>query len=128
MVVVLALETGGTFVVPTGPLHMWKGKWSPVVFHFLSNWKELSTICLSLLCLLEDGAESVRGTTIFYFTDKSSTYWISASGSSPSPALHTLIEEIRMLELELDCSLQVVHVPGYLMINQGTDGLSRGIG
>ena len=119
--------TGGTFIVPDGPLRMWKGKWNPAVFHFSSNWKELSTLRLSLLRLLEEGAESVRGTTIFYFTDNSSTYWIAASGSSPSPGLHKLIEEIRLLELELDCSLQVVHVPGYLMIDQGTDSLSRGI-
>jgi hypothetical protein len=28
-----------------------------------------------------------------------------------SPGLHTLIEEIRLLELELGCSLEVVHIP-----------------
>jgi hypothetical protein len=53
--------------------------------------------------------------------------WITASGSSGSPALHKLIKEIRLLELELECSLQVIHVPGMIMIDQGTDGLSRGI-
>ena len=31
------------------------------------------------------------------------------------------------MELELGCSLQVVHVPGIVMIGQGTDGLSRGV-
>ncbi|CAJ1966080.1 unnamed protein product [Cylindrotheca closterium] len=39
----------------------------------------------------------------------------------------TLIGEIRLLELELDCMLQVVHVPGLVLISQGTDGLSRGV-
>lgn len=38
-----------------------------------------------------------------------------------------LIEEIRLLELELQCHLQVIHVPGVVMIQQGTDGLSRGV-
>jgi hypothetical protein len=33
-----------------------------------------------------------------------------------------LIEEIR-----LKCTLQVVHVPGVVMITQGNDGLSRGV-
>ncbi len=89
--------TGGTFVVPDGPLRMWKGKWDPAVFHFSSNWKELSTLKLCLLHLLDEATESVRGTTIFHFMDNSATYWISASGTLPSPALHTLIEEIHLL-------------------------------
>ena len=70
---------------------------------------------------------SVRGITIFYFTDNMTTYWIAQSGSSPTPSLHLLIEDIRMLELELGCELQVVHVPGVVVIDQGTDGLSRGV-
>jgi hypothetical protein len=69
----------------------------------------------------------VRGTTIFYFTDNATTYWIAASGSSRYPKLHELIEEIRLIELELECQLQVIHVPGVVMIQQGTDGLSRGV-
>jgi hypothetical protein len=119
--------TGGTYVVPSGPLKMWKGRWSPIVYKFSSNWKELSTLKLSLLQIKKDDAESIRGTAVFYFTDNSTSYWIAASGSSGSPGLHKLIEEIRLLELELGCSLQVVHVPGIIMIDQGTDGLSRGI-
>ena len=31
------------------------------------------------------------------------------------------------MELELGCHLVVIHVPGVLMISQGTDGLSRGV-
>jgi hypothetical protein len=107
--------TGGTFDIPDGkPLRMWKGKWHPAVFHFSSNWKELATLKLSLLHIMREGYEDVKGTTIFYFTDNSSVYWIATSGSSPSPGLHALIEEIRLLELDLDCSLQVIHVPGLL--------------
>jgi hypothetical protein len=106
---------------------MWKGRWSPVVFKFSSNWKELSTLKLSLIRLRNEDAQGIQGTTVFYFTDNSTTYWILASGSSGIPALHKLIEGIRLLELELDGSLQVIHVPGVIMIDQGTDGLSRGI-
>ena len=43
-----------------------------------------------------------------------------------SPGLHRLIKEIHLLELELECCLQVIHVPGLIMIDQGTDGLIRG--
>jgi hypothetical protein len=119
--------TGGTFLVPDGALKMWKGKWVPIVYKFSSNWKELMTLKLSLLHIQKEDAGSIQGTTVFYFTDNSSVYWIASSGASSSPALHKLIEEIRALELELDCTLQVVHVPGYIMITQGTDGLSRGV-
>jgi hypothetical protein len=31
------------------------------------------------------------------------------------------------LEIRLGCHLQVIHVPGIVMINQGTNGLSQGI-
>jgi hypothetical protein len=119
--------TGGTFVIPGGPLRMWKGHWSVAEFSFFLNWKEQSTLKISLLRIRDDDAEAVRGTTVFYFTNNSTTYWIAASGSSGSPGLHQLIEEIRLLELNLECSLQVVHVPGLLMIDQGMDALSRGI-
>ena len=119
--------TGGTLGLPDRPLKMWKGKWSPVVYKFSSNWKELSTLRLTLVNLRQEAPEEVAGTTVFYFTDNLTTYWVASSGSSPSPRLHALIEEIRLLEMELDCCLQVVHVPGVVMIDQGTDGLSRGI-
>jgi hypothetical protein len=68
--------TGGTFVVPKGPLRMWKGKWTPCVYKFSSNRKELMTLKLSLLHIENENPESVRGTTVFYFTDNSSVYWI----------------------------------------------------
>jgi hypothetical protein len=38
-----------------------------------------------------------------------------------------LIWEIKRLELELGIQLQVVHVPGVVMVQQGSDGLSRGV-
>jgi hypothetical protein len=119
--------TGGTFAIPNAPLKMWKGKCSPCVYQFSSNWKELSTLQLTLECLLQEDPAALQGTTVFYFTDNSAVYWILASGSSKSPKLHQLIKSIRILELCLGCHLQVVHVPGLLMIPQGTDGLSRGI-
>jgi hypothetical protein len=87
----------------------------------------LQTLNLTLQCLEEDDPESIKGTTVFYFTDNSTTYWIGASGSSRNPVLHALIEEIRTREIRLGCFLEVIHVPGLIMIQQGTDALSRGI-
>jgi hypothetical protein len=121
--------TGGTFKLPNDvKLQMWKGKWKPTVYHFPSVWKELATLEETLLRLrASPDKESVRGTTVFYFTDNSGVYWIATTGSSKSLNLHKLIARIRRLELELDCFLQVVHVPGLVLIEQGTDGLSRGV-
>ncbi len=121
--------TGGTFKLPNNvQLQIWKGKWQPSVYHFPSVWKELATLEETLLRLrAAKDKSSVRGTTVFYFTDNSGVYWIATNGSSKSPNLHKLVTRIRRLELELDCYLQVVHVPGLVLIEQGTDGLSRGV-
>ena len=83
---------------------------------------------LTLVNLRQEAPEEVAGTTVFYLTDNLTTYWVASSGSfSPSPRLHALVEEIRLLEMELDCCLQAVHAPGVVMIDQGTDGLSGGV-
>lgn len=121
--------TGGTFRLPETPrLQMWKGKWQVAVLQFTSNWKELRTLYETLLRIRDSpDRESVRNTTVFYFTDSSSVYWIAAKGSSRWAHLHSLIVAIRLLEVELGCILQVVHIPGLAMIIQGTDGLSRGV-
>ena len=106
---------------------MWLGKWSPIVYKFSSNWKELRTLLLTMQQLKREHRQLVANTTIFYFTDNSTTYWIAASGSSKWDKLHSLITEIKLIEQDLQCSLQVIHVPGLLMIQQGTDSLSRGV-
>jgi hypothetical protein len=41
--------------------------------------------------------------------------------------LHSLVRSITNLEVLLGCRLEVIHVPGTMMIRQGTDGLSRGV-
>lgn len=122
--------TGGTLGTPDAPLRMWMGTWSGYVFHHTSNWKELMTLGLTLRHLADlqrAGTTDVRGCSVFYFTDNEVTYWISQNSSAKNPRNQALIEDIRLLELELDVELHVVHVPGVVMIAQGTDGLSRGV-
>ena len=38
-----------------------------------------------------------------------------------------LFLDIKILEIVLECHLIVIHVPGTSMIQEGTDGLSRGV-
>jgi len=119
--------TGGTLGLPDAPLEMWMGQWAPVIFSYSSNWKELKTLHLTMIRMQEHYVEEVRGATVFYFTDNFVTYCIVSSGTSSSPELHALIEQIRILEIRLNCTLVSVHVPGRVMIEQGTDALSRGV-
>jgi hypothetical protein len=54
-------------------------------------------------------------------------YYIVNNGSSRNRDLHALIQKIKAFEVELECRIEVVRVPGKVMIVQRTDGLSRGI-
>lgn len=119
--------TGGTFHLPFHEIQMWKGTWSPEVYHFTSNHKELATLRLTLEHVLHLSPTSVEGVTMFYFTDNSCTYWICNNGSSKQDVLHQELLAIRSLESQLGCHLSVVHVPGKVIITEGTDGLSRGV-
>jgi hypothetical protein len=65
--------------------------------------------------------------TILYFTDNMTTYYVVQNGSSKSPELHKLVQAIKLLEVLMGCRIEVIHVSGVLMIDEGTDGLSRGL-
>ena len=124
--------TGGTIQVhhddrPDEPMDMWMGVWKGWVHHFSSNWRELHTLLLTLERALEKPGGNFRETVLMYFTDNLVTYYIVNSGSSTNPALHRMIMKIKILELKLGIELQVIHIPGVTMIQQGTDGLSRGV-
>lgn len=119
--------TGGTIAIPGAPLLMWRGQWSPTVFTFTSNWKELTTLLLTLGQIAAHSPREVQGVTLFYFTDNSATYWICQKGSSRHAHLHEQVVKIRALETKLGCHLWVIHVPGKVMIKEGTNGLSRGV-
>lgn len=106
---------------------VWLGLWTDSVHHFSSNWKELRTLELTLLREKRKSSSSCSGTWLFYFTDNMVTYYLCHRSTTTSPELMKILKRIRLLELELGCVLIVIHVPGVLMIAQGTDGLSRGV-
>jgi hypothetical protein len=123
--------TGGTVQIlnqdgtcPT--MEVWMGTWRMCVHSFSSNWKELRTLVYTLE-RESDRNGRLRGATLFYFTDNLVTYYIVASGSSSSPELQKLIRRLKHLEIIIGIRLEVVHVPGTHMIDQGADGLSRGL-
>jgi hypothetical protein len=119
--------TGGTIQVGTSPTIQWQGQWLPCVLSNSSNWKEAHTCLLTVQQLWRTHSLSLLATTVFYFTDNTTTYYALRKGSSRIPALHALVREIKLICLQMGCLLEPVHVPGKVMINQGTDGLSRGV-
>ena len=64
---------------------------------------------------------------MWLFTDNSTAESCFCKGSSSSQLLHELVLRLRKLEMEHSLNLHVVHVAGTRMIEQGTDGLSRGL-
>ena len=107
-------------------LDTWKDVWSPQVATFSSNRKEMRTLLQTLEN--EQALKGVRfkGHRLLYFADNMTTYDVFRRASRKSTPLWRLFLRIKLLELELNCFLQVIHVPGISMILQGTDGISRG--
>jgi hypothetical protein len=101
------------------------GVWGARAKPCTSNWKEARTILESLLQEKDTGR--LQGRMVFYMTDNLVSCYIINQGSSRSPGLQQLVSEIKELCLKLECQLEVVHVPGTLMIVQGTNGQSRGL-
>lgn len=100
------------------------GRWGSDVEGASSNFREL----LNLVETLETMAktEELSGAEVFLFTDNSTAEAAFHRGSSSSKRLHTLVRKLKLLEMVFIMRLHVVHVAGKRMIEQGTDGLSRG--
>jgi hypothetical protein len=119
--------SGGTVQMPDFTVTQWMGQWKPHVHSKSSNYRELYTLLATLQRIWERDPTSVRGMTLFYFTDNSVCYHVVQGGSSKSPTLHALVKEIKLMEVKMGCRLEAVHVPGLVLICQGTDALSRGV-
>jgi hypothetical protein len=123
--------TGGTVQIlgrdgSCPSMEAWMGTWRTHVHSFSSNWRELRTLVQTLEREV-GGSGRFRNSTLFYFTDNLVTYYIVAGGSSTNPELQKLLRRLKYLELSLGIRLEVVHIPGKHMIDQRTDGLSRGL-
>jgi hypothetical protein len=115
--------TGGTVQYQEGELfEMWLRTWHPQLFHFSANWKEMRTLLATLERAKSRRRNDIQGTTFFYFTDSMTVYCAVTKGSSTSPGLHDMVERIKMLEIELGITLEVVHVPSRYSDHHGTNG------
>ena len=89
-----------------------------------SNFRELFNLVETVE--EEAGAGHLRHTELWLFTDNTTAESCFVKGSSTSKLLHGLILRLRKVEMEYGVTLFLVHCAGTRMIEQGTDGLSRG--
>jgi hypothetical protein len=82
---------------------------------------------LATLHRVKASKKDPSGFVIFYFTDNMTTYCVVQNGCLHNPRLHELVRAFKHIEMDLQCQVEVVHVPGTTMIGQATDGLSRGV-
>mmetsp|Transcript_786 Transcript_786/g.1194 ORF Transcript_786/g.1194 Transcript_786/m.1194 type:complete len:304 (+) Transcript_786:5696-6607(+) len=68
----------------------------------------------------------LNGMEIFFFADNSTSERAFFKGTSKSKLLHELVIRLRDLEMKQGCLIRLCHVAGTRMIQQGSDGLSRG--
>ena len=115
---------GSSFQTPDGILYRF-GNWSKDEGQESSNFRELANLVFALEERLSD-QEELRGLEIFLFTDNIVAEGAFHKGTSSSKKLFDLVVRLRKLEMFAGCIIHVIHIAGSRMIEQGTDGLSRG--
>jgi hypothetical protein len=113
------------WVTGTDGIDVCYGTWDQKVSDESSNYREFLNLVLQIEKLSEKGLIA-RGTEIFIFTDNWVTEQCFFKGTSRSPLLFELVLRLRTLEMKGDLFIHLIWVAGTRMIEQGTDGLSRG--
>ncbi len=116
---------GSSFELPDGSLLFRHGLWGRDTDSLSSNFRELCNLVESIEEAFLLG--ELAGFELFVFTDNTTAEGGYYTGNSENRVLFSLILRLRFLELQYSLTLHVVHVAGSRMIQQGTDGLSRGL-
>ncbi len=114
---------GSSYQLPNGVAYSY-GIWGRDADSDSSNFRELGNLVNSLEHYVSEGV--LEGCEVFLFTDNSTAESVFYKGNTPSKTLFSLVLRLRQLEMNGSLALQVIHVAGTRMIQQGTDGLSRG--
>ena len=115
---------GSSWLDKKGTISFRYGIWGVEGEGSSSNYRELRNLVETLERLGELG--ELVGREVFLFTDNAVSESVAAKGSSASPKLYELVVRLYRLEMKYLCKLEMIHVAGTRMIEQGTDGLSRG--
>ncbi len=114
----------GTSWQKNGKILFRHGTWGEDMDESSSNHRELRNLVDSLEIMEKDG--TLAGTEAFIFTDNSTAESAFYKGTSSSSHLFELVVRLRELEMRACCKVHLIHVSGTRMIEQGSDGLSRG--
>ena len=97
------------------------GVWPDALAQFSSNWHELATIVHSI----RTRALELRGAQVHYMTDNTTSVKAVNTGTVRSPQLMKLSRELKLLQARYNIGVEAIHLPGRMMMKQGTDGASR---
>ena len=97
------------------------GVWPESVAPFSSNFHELATIVHSIKAHFE----TLRNTSVHFMTDNSTSVKAVNTGVVHSPQLMKLSRELKLLQARGNIGVEAIHLPGTMMMMQGTDQASR---
>lgn len=100
------------------------GRWGGDTIGNSSNFRELRNLVDTLAEMGEH--RELSGVEVFLFTDNSTAEAAFNRGSSSNKKLYGMVKEVKLMEMIYATRIHIVHVAGTRMIDQGTDGLSRG--
>lgn len=100
------------------------GRWGDGASGESSNFCELRNLVDALSQMGRGG--DLAGVEVFLFTDNTTAEAAFNRGSSSSKKLYELVKEVKLMEMVFGTKIHIIHVAGKRMIEQGTDGLSRG--
>jgi hypothetical protein len=101
------------------------GEWKEVLRMKSSNHREFYNLAMKIETMVKEGVIP-EGTEIFMFTDNMVTERAFFKGTSTNRELYAMVLMLRKLEMEGKLFLNIIWIAGTRMIEQGTDGLSRG--
>ena len=114
----------GSTIQDKSGLKIMSGTWNESGSKKSSNFRELSNFVIRLEA--EAAIGSLFGSEMFFFTDNDTAQNAYHNGTSSSKLLFELVVRLKKLELQHGLRLHLIHVAGTRMIEQGTDGISRG--
>jgi hypothetical protein len=122
-------RAGGAVRYDGGRTTAWTGAFPAEIEQQVgSNIKELRRLQMQMERHLQDdesGRASVRGSTLFDFTDSMYVEEVCERGRADTARGSTILRAIQRACIALQVKLMVFHIAGTRMIENGVDGLSR---